>query len=53
MTLGVSGVWGGCNNILADDVPDVHTSPLYVEKSPGYTTVITALAKNLRTGNMA
>ena len=47
-----SGAGGGCNNILADDVPDVHTSPIYVEKSEGYETVFTALAKKLRTGNI-
>ena len=44
---------GGCNNILADDVSDVHTSSIYVEKLAGYKTIITALAKNLRTSNMA
>jgi hypothetical protein len=40
----------GCNNVLADDVPDVHTPPIYVEKLAGYKTVITALAKKLCTG---
>ena len=43
---------GGCNNILADDVLDVHMSSIYVEKSAGYKMVITALAKKLRTGNI-
>ena len=50
MDLGLRG--DGYNNILADDVPDVHTSPIYVEKSAGYEMVITALAKKLRTGNI-
>jgi hypothetical protein len=53
LMLSGSGAGGGCNNILADDVPDVHTSPIYVEKSAGYKTVSTALAKKLRIGNMA
>ena len=50
MDLGLRG--DGYNNILADDVPDVHTSPIYVEKSAGYETVITTRAKKLRTGNI-
>ena len=44
---------GGCNNILADDVLDVHMSQIYVEKSAGFTKVIITVAKKLRTGNMA
>ena len=41
-----SGVVGGCNNILARTIPDVHTSPIYIEKLAGYKMVITTLAKN-------